>query len=284
VANNASYAYSNGNYNVTVNGMTVYTTSSSTTASTIAQRLNNIFSDPNRDLDFITPSFVNGSYVVICPLVRKNQGHKTYFYDSTSNAANNYYDEKLYENTYWNDSRDINQTAILTITNSSRPWVDALQIANNIRYAVTPNFNTAAGKSYISRFTMPSNTSSSVASVISSAAILQYYGHPCQGTQPGTTSTCGTLTVQNIWGAAVSNGEVFHPCDLTAAMTSTNSWNTTYRNKFVKVTNLSNGQSIVVRVTDTAPANQGIELTYRAWQSIGQPAPNSKSVKIELMS
>jgi rare lipoprotein A (peptidoglycan hydrolase) len=131
---------------------------------------------------------------------------------------------------------------------------------------------------------MPSNTSSSVASVISSAAILQYYGHPCQGTQPGTTSTCGTLTVQNIWGAAVSNGEVFHPCDLTAAMTSTNSWNTTYRNKFVKVTNLSNGQSIVVRVTDTAPANQGIELTYRAWQSIGQPAPNSKSVKIELMS
>ncbi|WP_374214157.1 RlpA-like double-psi beta-barrel domain-containing protein [Candidatus Desulfosporosinus nitrosoreducens] len=65
--------------------------------------------------------------------------------------------------------------------------------------------------------------------------------------------------------ATTGNGEVFHLQCLTAAMNSTNSWNSTYRNKFVKVTNLSNtSKSIVVKVTDTAPANRGIELSYRA--------------------
>ncbi|WP_289141824.1 septal ring lytic transglycosylase RlpA family protein [uncultured Brevibacillus sp.] len=278
MANNATYSGSI----VSVNGTNVYTASDSTQASVIAQRLNYTFSDPNRDLDFITPSIVNGSYVVMCPLVRKNVGAKTYFY-ATSNAANQYYPAKLYENTHWSDPRNTNQTAILTISGSSKPWVDALQVANSIRYAVTPNFNTAAGKDYIGRFTVPTNISSSVASTIASSAILHYYGHPCQGTQPGLTSTCGSLTVENIRSASVANTEVFHPCDLTAAMTPTNNWNTTYRNKFVKVTNLSNGKSIVVRVTDTGPANQGIELTYRAWVEIGQPASNTKSVKIELL-
>jgi hypothetical protein len=76
--------------------------------------------------------------------------------------------------------------------------------------------------------------------------------------------------------------EVLHPVDLTCAMTSTNNWNSTYRNKFIKVTNRSNNQSIIVKVTDTAPANTGVELTYRAWVSIGKPS-GSGTVKIELM-
>ena len=105
-------------------------------------------------------------------------------------------------------------------------------------------------------------------------------------TQPGKTSTCPEIgfLAQNILSAMTANGEVFHPQGLTAAMTSTNSWNTTYRNKFVKVTNLSNtSKSIVVKVTDTAPANRGIELSYRAWVSIGKPS-GANSVKIELMA
>lgn len=51
-------------------------------AATVAERLNSIFSDSARDLDFITPSFqqsVNGGYCVVCPPVRYPGGTPTYF-------------------------------------------------------------------------------------------------------------------------------------------------------------------------------------------------------------
>ena len=48
-------------------------------------------------------------------------------------------------------------------------------------------------------------------------------------------------------------------------MTSTNKWNSTYKNKYVKVSTSDGKKSIVVRATDTAPANKGIELTWRAY-------------------
>ncbi|MGK9250226.1 RlpA-like double-psi beta-barrel domain-containing protein [Paenibacillus humicus] len=276
MSNSATIYTGTSNYTLRVNGNDIFTSTNLTRVTTIKNRLNYIYSDADRDLDFITASY-DGDYIITCPLVRKNVGQKTYFYGGGS------YPEKLYENTYWNDSSDSDQTAIYTSQASSAPWNDAFTIANKIRYAVTPNFDTAAGKSIISRFTAPANTSGSVSSTISSSAHLEYYGDPCQGTQSGNNSTCGTKTVQNIASAVVANGEVFHPCDLTAAMTSTNSWHTLYRNKFVKVTNLSNNQSIVVRVTDTAPVNKGIELSYRAYQSIGSPATGANKVKVELL-
>lgn len=269
-------------YIVRVNGQDIISGTDSARMTTIKNRLAAIFSDPNRDLDFITPSYHNGSYVVICPLVRKNVGLTTYFYDTNGSDGWKSYPAKLYEDTVWNDTGNTNQTAIYTASGLS-PWVDAFTVANRIRYAVMPNHNTAAGNSFISRFTEPGNKSWTVASTISASAYYAHYGDPCQGTQPGTQSTCGTKTVENIWGPTVANNEVFHPCDLTAAMTSTNSWSTTYRNKFVKVTNLANNQSIVVRVTDLAPANKGIELSWRAHHAIGAPGTGSNKVKIELM-
>lgn len=284
--NTATYSYVNGSiYSVKVNNYHVYYAQSGTDAQTITNRLNCIFSDTNRDLDFITPSIINGYYSVICPLVRKNQGHITYFNEKNANGTCKSYNEKLYENTYWSDSRNTNQTAILQVTGSS-PWYDALLIANNIRYAVSPNFNTASGSQYITKFTVPSNISSTVASTISSSAHLEFYGSPCQGTQCSNSYYCSTdnLYVENIWSATVANGEVFHPCDAVCAMTSTNSWSTTYRNKFIKVTNLSNGKSVVVRVVDQSPANKGVELSYRAWKEIGSPSTGSNKVKIELMA
>lgn len=41
-------------YSVLVNGSTVYTTSDGNRVQTISDRLNRIFADANRDLDFIT--------------------------------------------------------------------------------------------------------------------------------------------------------------------------------------------------------------------------------------
>lgn len=253
----------------------------------IKTRLNYIFSDTNRDLDFITPSYSGGEYVVSCPIVRKNTGQVTYLYDTNGSDGWRQYAAKLYEPTYWNNSGGTTQTAILTAT-GPYPWVDALLTANKIRAAVVPNFASAAGNDPLKPLVVPSNTGGSVQSVISSSAYSAFYGHPCQGTGAGTSSSScsgySDLTAyQNILNVTTGNGEVLHPVDLTCAMTSTNSWSTTYKNKFIKVTNLSNSQSIIVKVTDVAPANTGVELTYRAWVSIGKPSGANK-VKIELMS
>jgi hypothetical protein len=273
-------------YAVQVNGQTVFTRDDYSRCQTIAGRLNNIFSDPNRDLDFITPTYTDGYYGVCCPLVRKNVDQITYLYDSDGSNGWRSYPEKLYETTNWSDSRNSNQTAIATIlpSESNVPWLAAINLANYIRNAVNLNFNDAAGRSTCQQFTVPSNSGPST-SLISSSAYCAYYGHPCQGLEPGTTSYCPELgyRVQNILNTTVGNGEVLHPQDLTCAMTSTNNWDSLYRNKFVKVTNLSTSQSIVVRVTDTAPENKGIELTYRAWVSIGKPT-GSNTVKIELLN
>ncbi|MFD0695428.1 septal ring lytic transglycosylase RlpA family protein [Paenibacillus sp. GCM10027628] len=271
---------------VRVNNVRVYATSDPARVTAIVARLNAIFSDTNRDLDFITPSITSdGYYVITCPLVRKNVGEVTYLYDTNSSDGWRSYPEKLYEATHWNDSRDKNQTAILTIEGVSNPWVQALLVANSIRAAINLNFPDAAGRSTPQQLVKPSNEQSYVASTISSSATCDFYALPCQGGSAGTTSPCSEIgySAQNILNTTTGNGEVLHGQGLTAAITSTNNWNTNYLNKFVKVTNLSTGQYVVVRVTDTAPAGRGIELTYRAWAHIGKPS-GTGTVKIELMA
>lgn len=290
MANTATTVYNHNYmiYEVKVNGITVYGTESASQANTIRDRLNRIFSDSNRDLDFITPSYANGYYVVCCPKVRGNVGEVTYLYDTNGSDGWRSYPEKLYEPTNWADSSSASgQTAILTISSLvTAPWHSALYTANLIRSAISLNFNDASGSASCRQLYVPSNTGGTVASTISSSARCDFYGVPCQGTQPGTTSSCPELgyAAQNILNTTTGIGEVFHPQDLTAAITSSNSWSVLYRNKFVKVTNLSDtSKSIVVRITDTAPAGKGIELSYRAWASIGKPSGNG-TVKIELMS
>lgn len=272
-------------YEILVNGSLI-TGRTESEANTISQRLNNIFSDTKRDLDFITPSYVNGQYVVCCPRVRRDNNEITYLYD-TSNGSSGWrnFPAKLYEPTNWVNTNNSSQTAILTIpTTATKPWLDAINIANRIRAAVVPSYNDAANRT-MRQLIIPTNQGTTTA-LISSSAHCAFYGHPCQGTRGGTTSPdCGygdLNAYQNILNTVSHNNEVLHPCDLTAAMTSTNSWNTTYRNKWIRVTNRSNNSSIVVKVTDTAPANKGVELTYAAWVAIGKPSGNN-SVSIHLM-
>jgi len=289
MANTAQTVYdsSTGYYRVDINGKSGVPMDTQTNANTLRDRLNALFLDSNRDLDFITPSHDGTRYIISCPLVRKNTGDKTYFYDSTPNAPNNYYGEKLYEATNNTDLRDSSQTLLYQVgTANTAPWYDALYIANIIRSLVNLNFNDANGLSKCAALAVPTNLKGTVASTISSSATCDYYGLPCQGTSSGKTSTCPEIgyPAENIASAVTLNGEVFHPQGLTAAMTSTNNWHITYKNKFVKVTNLANtSKSIVVKVTDQAPVGRGIELSYRAWVAIGKPA-DMNSVKIELMA
>jgi len=284
MANTATVVYNSAapGYDVRVNGTAVTTRTSSAEANLIRDRLNLIFSDTNRDLDFITPTYANGSYAVCCPLVRKNAGQTTYF------ASGGSHPEKLYESTNWSDSGiAATQSAILTIpSGATAPWYDALAIANLIRKSISLNFNDANGKSSCQQLVVPANKKATVASVISASAQLEYYGEQCQGSTSAASVACPHtgISVQKIQNPYTFNGEVFHPQGLTAAMTSTNNWNTTYKDKFVKVTNLANtSKSIVVRVTDKAPANKGIELSFRAFQELGASNGVGK-VKIELMA
>ena len=203
-------------YAVMVNGYNIYYTNDSSVASTITNRLNTLFSDTNRDLDFITPSIVNGNYVVCCPKVRKNVGQVTYLYDTDGSNGWRQYGEKLYEATNWSSSSTPSeQTAILTMTDSSTPWYSALLVANKIRDAVNLNFNDAYGSSECRTLYVPSNTYNTVNTVISSSAICDFYGVPCQGTQPGKTSSCTEIgysaeNILNVNTASYTGNEVFH--------------------------------------------------------------------------
>ncbi len=275
-------------YLVKVNDQTVYGCEKKERAKEIVDRLNKIFLDPHRDLDFITPSYINNKYVVCCPKVRKNVGEVTYLFD-TSNGARGFrsYPAKLYESSNWSDSvYPEEQTAILEISHSATaPWHEALTIANSIRSAVKLNFPDALGNENITQLKKPDNYSGEIANIISQSAKCEYYGVPCQGTQPGRTSPCPEIgfNAQNILNTNTYNEEVFHPQDLTAAITPTSNWFDNYLNKYIRVTNLADEKkSIVVRVTDMAPRGKGIELSYRAWVEIGRPS-GPDTVKLELM-
>lgn len=275
-------------YSVKVNDLTVYGNEDKAKAELVVKRLNRIFGDENRDLDFITPSFAAGKYIVCCPRVRLDIGEQTYLYDA-SNGARGWrsYPAKLYEPTNWVDSElPSKQTAILEIEESSKaPWYNALVIANSIRAAIKLNYPAANGNESCKQLNKPNNISSDISIIISEGAHCEYYGVPCQGTRPGRTSPCPEIGFDagNILNPFTEIGEVFHPQDLTAAITPSYNWHGNYMNMFIKVTNLADpSKSIVVRVTDRAPARKGIELTYRAWVEIGRPV-GTNSVRLELM-
>lgn len=280
MANTASYTYIGGAnmYSIRVNGNHVYYTSSAGTADTITTRLNRIFGDPDRDLDFITPSYYNGCYVVCCPKVRRNAG-LTYLKNGTSKNM------KLYENTIFADSTtNANQTAILTITGSSNPWYEALLIANNIRNYITANFNPLHGSQYIYRLAAPTNNTVTVDRTLYTNANLNFFGEICQGVVNNDNYICTHSyfggTVERISGTSTANGEVFHPMDLVAAVSSSDF--SAYKNKYVKVTYQS--LSIVVKIVTTMPPTaNGIELSFGAWKALGFPPTGSNNVKIELM-
>lgn len=284
MANAASNVYNSTTklYDIKVNNATVYSLSSSSQAATITARMNRIFADTNRDLDFITPSYVNGSYVVCCPKVRKNAGQKTYLHDGTSVAM------KLYENTIWNDdtTNNANQTAILTIPSTeSAPWYKALMAANAIRNYVTANFTPLHGSKSIYRLQAPSNVSASTARTLYTKANCNMFGEICQGVYNDDSHKCSHsyygAKVERISGKMTANGEVFHPMDLVAAMSAAD-YNM-YNKKYMKVTYGS--KSIVVRIVTSMPSSaSGIELSFAAWQALGYPSCNNGNVTIQLMA
>jgi rare lipoprotein A len=101
-------------------------------------------------------------------------------------------------------------------------------------------------------------------------------GMPRKGRpQTGTASWYG----KKYHGRKTANGEIFDMYELTAA----------HRKlplvTIVKVTNLKNGKSVVVRVNDRGPYVRGriIDLSYAAAEKIDMLKDGITKVKIEIM-
>ncbi len=83
----------------------------------------------------------------------------------------------------------------------------------------------------------------------------------------------------NFHGKKTSNGEYYNMYELTAAH------KTLPMNTMVKVTNLNNGRSVVVRINDRGPfvKNRIIDLSYAAAKKIGMIGKGTAPVEIEVL-
>ena len=115
--------------------------------------------------------------------------------------------------------------------------------------------------------------------------------------RPGTNSLMATPTVKYIRNGKASwysrnspginrrtaNNEIFDDKDMTCAM-----WGASF-NRLVKVTNLQNGKSIIVRVNDRGPhrryVEQGrvVDLTIEAFSHLEVPEEGLIDVAIEFL-
>jgi rare lipoprotein A len=82
------------------------------------------------------------------------------------------------------------------------------------------------------------------------------------------------------YGRRTANGEVFRPGTLTAAH------RTLAFGTRVRVTNLSNGRSTIVRINDRGPfhGNRIIDLAHGAAQELGVTASGVAQVKLEVLN
>lgn len=229
-------------------------------ANTIRDRLNELFNkNPGADLDFITPSYENGSYVVAWSGVQWFEALNV----STVTAKGGTTYENLYASCYLTNkdykyaSRADNFKVLATVTDADvslygKPaWEVALTWANAIR-------NPINGWNCIKNSTDP-----------------EYYGNlPLTIAQlkTPTGSISGTRTVGcTIYGIGemlpsftTGNTDIFHTCDLTIAQAKDQSLGT---NKWVKLT--YNGLSVVARVTDTSDLTTNIDLSSGVAYALG---------------
>ena len=112
----------------------------------------------------------------------------------------------------------------------------------------------------------------------------KYYPYSCKEAlgyrEKGIASYYGYETLNKKGGRMTANGEVFDPTQLTAA----------HRllplPSYVKVTNLGNGRSIIVRVNDRGPFVRGriVDLSAAAAKRLGYYKKGTAKVLIEALN
>lgn len=112
-------------------------------------------------------------------------------------------------------------------------------------------------------------------------------GAPVSGTAPAAArATPGAQSGMASWygpgfaGRRTANGEVFDPSQLTAAHRELPF------NTLVKVTNETNGRSVVVRINDRGPFKGGriIDLSRASAEAIGMVGSGVARVKLEVLT
>lgn len=182
-------------------------------ATIVANTLNNIFSNPSNDLEFITPGWVAGGYAVIWANVTWGIGSTT--------VGGATYPENLYNTIY---TKIVQIQPEDTVYHSTPAHALALTWANTIRGPVN-GINVAGQPIY----QLNSATNSTDTADFGSWTI-SYYG--AGESQPSLY---------------VANGEFFHTCDLIAAKSPESSFSL---NTFIKLTNPSTGGSVIARIVD----------------------------------
>lgn len=120
---------------------------------------------------------------------------------------------------------------------------------------------------------MKSNATHSIALLLLLLTTILYPSLSIEAQQKGKASYYSN----RLHGARMSNGSKYHRDSLTCA-------NMRYPlGTLLKVTNLNNNQSVVVKVTDRGPHGRGriIDLSYAAAKKIGMIAAGVAMVKVE---
>ncbi|HKF52497.1 MAG TPA: septal ring lytic transglycosylase RlpA family protein [Candidatus Acidoferrales bacterium] len=109
-----------------------------------------------------------------------------------------------------------------------------------------------------------------------STGVRQAPATPGEYTEQGVASWYGP----QFNGRRTSDGEVYDMYQLTAAH------RTLPFNAVVRVTNLTNGKQVNVRINDRGPfvANRIIDLSYAAAEAIGMVGPGTAEVRLDVMA
>jgi rare lipoprotein A len=101
---------------------------------------------------------------------------------------------------------------------------------------------------------------------------------PSGGGSVVSTGTC-QASFYTDEGSRTANGEIFHTADFTAAH------KTLPFNTKVRVTNVNNGKSVVVRINDRGPfvANRCLDLSTAAFNTISSQGAGVASVRYEVL-
>lgn len=273
-SNKAKYVKSGSRYNVqlldlsvtTETYKTVFSVESESRASTICDRLNSIFSNSRADLDFITPGYSNGYYVVLwsgttwlgsSTYTEKTENGETYEdlyrgcklpYFTSSGTANYKYKDGAATNIVTVTDADVSYTG-------SKKWEIALDWANKIR-------NVVNGWNCSKSGTMPLHQNGQIYRLAS---------------MTGSYSKTMTGVAASYYGAGekqpaitTANNDIFHTLDLTVAIPKGNSPGLTL-NTWVKVT--YGGTSVVARVTDECGTTK-VDLSTGLANALGYKSGN----------
>jgi rare lipoprotein A len=113
------------------------------------------------------------------------------------------------------------------------------------------------------------------------AGTPRFSGHPSapSGSEELRLDGMASYYADEFHGRATANGETYDMHDLTAAH------RTLPFNTRIRVTNLSNNKSVVVRINDRGPfvSDRIIDLSYRAAQELSMIGPGTARVSLEIL-